>query len=155
MLMHPCYSLFAYWELCLYPATKVQSTEFFQVHLCQIKVWRAISSFYKCKNYQIRGFCSNSKILLQHRNGKTSLVFLTDLVQLFKWWLFFLRETLLHYKMCVLKEIKVKIVGFNPAVPNRQIVIFHHHSVDTSAKCKEFENTKCGLNPDNLYACQG
>lgn len=64
------------------------------------------------------------------------------------------RETLLHYKMCVLKEIKVKIVGFNPGMPNRQIVIFHHHSVDISAKCKQFENTKCGLNPDNLYACQ-
>lgn len=52
--------------------------------------------------------------------------------------------------MHVLKEIKVKIVCFIPGVPNRQTPIFHQNSVDTSAKCKQFENIKGGLNPDNL-----
>lgn len=58
--------------------------------------------------------------------------------------------------VCVLKEIKVKILSFIPGVPNRQRVIFFIRTdVDTSAKCEQFENTKCGLNPNNLYACQG
>lgn len=62
---------------------------------------------------------------------------------------------LLHYKMCVLKEIKAKIVGFIPGLPNREIVTFHQNWVDTSTKCEQFANAKWGLNPDNLYTCQG